>query len=150
MKKLLFLAIAGSLFLSSCTMTSKSMREPFTRVELNRGDFELSQQFTASATTTKILGIDFSRLFLMEKGTIVQDGVMPYPSLSMIPIIGSTASQFLGDYTANYALYTMMMEHPGYDVVFYPSYTTKVERPILLKLYTITTVDVTARLAKLK
>lgn len=42
-----------------------------------------------------------------------------------------------------------MNANPGYDVVVYPQYETKIERPIGLGIFKITTVKVTARLGKL-
>jgi hypothetical protein len=57
-----------------------------------------------------------------------------------IPDIGD----YIQDQTANYALYNLMQNNEGYDVVFYPQYKTKVQRPIGLGIYTITAVEVTA------
>ena len=37
----------------------------------------------------------------------------------------------LGDKTSNYALYSIMNDNKGYDVIFYPQYASTVERPIL-------------------
>ena len=58
MKKatLLFFA-ATALFFASCTSVNKSMREPNTRVNLEKKDFTLSDQVTGEAKTTQILGI---------------------------------------------------------------------------------------------
>jgi hypothetical protein len=63
----------------------------------------------------------------------------------------SSIHQF-SDKTANYSLYELMTNNPGYDVVFYPQYETKVLKPILGIgfLTKITTVKTTARLGKLK
>lgn len=44
------------------------MKEPNIRVEFTRSDFEFSELVTGEATETKILGIDFARLFLKEQG----------------------------------------------------------------------------------
>jgi hypothetical protein len=150
MKKLLFVALAA-LVLSSCTNIYKTMREPNSRVEFEPGDFQFSQQVKATAQTTRILMIDWTNLFSknVDEGTISKDGVFSLPiSAADIPVIGSIAL----DKTANYALYKLMEENPGYDVVFYPQYTTTVSRPILGLggLKTVTTVEVTARLAKIK
>jgi len=148
-KSLLLYAAVGALFVSSCTTTNKTMREPMTRVELERGDFDLSQQVTASAQSTKILFIDFSRLFNAETGSVNKDQTsfnFSAGSMFNIPVIGD----YIQDQTANYALYNLMQNNEGYDVVFYPQYKTKVQRPIGLGIYTITTVEVTARLGKFK
>jgi hypothetical protein len=145
LNSILFVAMA-MLLLSSCTAVHKSMREPNSRVEFNKNDFQLSEQVTAQATSTKILGIDFERLFL-KKTASVEGGTVELISIANIPVIGN----YIGDRTANYALYEMMQKNPGYDVVFYPQYETTVERPIAFGfIYKITTVTATARLGKMK
>lgn len=141
---LFFVSVIGAL--SSCTTINHTMREPNTRVDLTKNDFTLSDQVSAEASTTTILGIDFARLFTKKMGTIEAPGALPI-SLASIPVIGG----FVADKTANYALYELMSANPGYDVVFYPRYETKVVKPVLgIGLITrITTVKTTARLAKL-
>jgi hypothetical protein len=56
------------------------------------------------------------------------------------------------DKTANYALYELMQKNPGWDVVFYPQFETKIEKPVLGIgfIYKTSTVTTTARLAKIK
>jgi hypothetical protein len=132
--------------LSSCTTLNHSMREPYTRINLNKSDFTLSDQLTAEATSTKILGIDFERLFTKKTG-VVEGGGAAAISIASIPVVGN----LVADKTANYSLYNLMNSNPGYDVVFYPQYETKVFKPILGIgfLTKITTVKTTARLGKL-
>jgi len=132
--------------LSSCTTLNHSMREPNTRVNLNKSDFTLSDQVTAEAKTVKVLGIDFARLFTKKTGVVEGSGSSSI-SLASIPVIGN----FVSDKTANYSLYELMNSNPGYDVVFYPQYETKVSKPVLGIgfLTIITTVKTTARLGKL-
>jgi hypothetical protein len=123
------------------------MREPNVRVDLNKSDFVLSDQLSAEAKTTKIFGIDFNRLFTKEIGSVSRDGSFAFAiNYAAIPVIGS----YYYDLTANYALYELMSKNPGYDVVFYPQYETKIVKPIGINLITITTVKTTARLGKLK
>lgn len=139
----------GGLFLASCTSVNRSMREPNTRVELYADDFELSSQLSASAKSTRIFGIDFERLFNQETGSVVggATAAMPLPvDVAAIPVIGG----FVVNPTQGYALYNLMEANSGYDVVFYPSFKTTVERPIGIPIFTITTVEVTAKLAKMK
>jgi hypothetical protein len=142
-KMVMFVAVIVTF--SSCTTLNHSMREPNTRVNLNKSDFSLSEQVSAEATCTKIIGIDFKRLFTKETGT-VESGALSV-SLASIPVIGT----YVADRTANYALYNLMTANPGYDVVFYPQYETKVIKPILGIgfITTITKVKTTARLGKL-
>lgn len=129
---------------SSCSTLNKSLREPNVRVELNKNDFALSGQVSGEATTTTYFGIDFERLFTKKTASV--DGSGPIVSVASIPVIG----EVLGERTANYALYEMVTKNIGYDVIFYPTYETKVVKPILLGIYKITTVKVTGRLGKLK
>ncbi|MEJ8756526.1 hypothetical protein WG947_05935 [Pontibacter sp. H259] len=145
MKKVVLFSIAVAAMASSCTSVNKTMREPNTHVELVKNDFTYSEQVTAEATTTKILGIDFERIFKAEGGSTQGGGSSI--SLASVPVIGN----MVVDRTANYALYNLMAANPGYDVVFYPQYETKVVKPFLgIGLLTkITKVKTTARLAKL-
>ena len=75
-RTLTFIALATLLVasMSSCTSTNKMMREPNVRVELERNNFELSDQVSAKASQTKIVGIDFQRLFNKETGEINKGG----------------------------------------------------------------------------
>jgi hypothetical protein len=134
--------------ISSCTTINKSMREPNNRVQFSKSDFTLSDQVTGEATTTRILGIDFARLFMKKSGSIESAGSLSsLINLASIPVVGGFVS---GDKTVNYSLYEMMNANPGYDVVFYPTYEIKVVRPIGIGfLYSKTTVKSTARLGKL-
>lgn len=134
--------------ISSCTTINKSMREPNNRVQFTKSDFTLSEQVVGEATTTRILGIDFARLFMKKTGTVESPGSMAsLINLASIPVVGGFIS---GEKTVNYALYEMMNANPGYDVVFYPTYEIKVVRPIGIGfLYSKTHVKSTARLGKL-
>ena len=132
---------------SSCTTLNHSMKAPNTLVNLEKSDFSLSEQLTAEATSTKIFGIDFARIFKSKTGVVEGAGGAGSISLASIPVIGN----FVGDKTANYSLYNLMEANPGYDVVFYPQYETRVIKPVLgIGFITkITTVKTTARLGKL-
>ncbi|WP_372751748.1 hypothetical protein [Labilibaculum sp.] len=143
-KMAMFVAIIATL--SSCTTMNHSMREPNTRVNLNKSDFTLSDQVTAEAKSVKVLGIDWTRLFMKKTGSIKSDNFSSI-SFASIPVIGN----LIYDKTANYSLYKLMNNNPGYDVVFYPQYETKVLRPVLGIgfLSKITTVKTKARLGKL-
>lgn len=132
---------------SSCTTLNRTIKEPNSRVELNKTDFDFSDQVTGEAKTVTIIGIDWKRLLHKKMGTIDGGAVFPV-SIASIPIVGN----FISDKTANYALYEIMMAHPGYDVIFYPQYETRIQAPVLGIgfFYKITTVKTTARLGKLK
>lgn len=143
-KLMMFVAVIT--VMSSCTSINKSMREPNSIVRFEKADFTLSEQVSAEATSTKILNIDWARLFMKKTG-VVEGGYTSIVNIASIPVVGNLAV----DRTSNYALYELMSANPGYDVVFYPQYETKVNRPIGLGfIYKVTTVKTTARLAKLK
>jgi len=148
MKKNLLLSVlvAVIMIFSNCTTINKSMREPNVVVDFDRDDFTLSEQVQATARTTKIIGIDFERLFTCKQGQT--EGGSAFISLANLPVIGN----ILDDKTANYALHDLMEQNPGFDVIFYPQYETKVVKPIfgIGFLTKITTVEAKARLGKLK
>lgn len=135
-----------SVLVSSCTSVHKTMREPNVRVDLTKNDFTLSDQVSAEATSKRILGIDFERLFKKNTGAV--EGGPALVDIASLPIVGT----LLVDPTANYALYNLMSGNPGYDVIFYPQYETTIDRPVLGLgfIYRVTTVKTTARLGKLK
>lgn len=141
-KMLLFAAVIATF--SSCSTLNQTVKETNVRVELNKNDFTLSGQVSASATTTRYFGIDFERLFTQKTGTV--EGGAAAISLASVPVVGT----IIADQTANYALYELMNKNSGYDVIFYPTYETKIVKPIGLPIFTITTVKATARLGKLK
>ena len=145
-KMVLLIGLLLTIF-SSCSTMNHSMRQANTRVELNKSDFTLSDQVSAEAKTVKVIGIDFERLFIMKKTGTIKGGSARI-SKALIPVIGPR----LTDKTSGYALYDMMENNKGYDVVFYPQYETKVVKPILGIgfLMKTTTVKATARLGKLK
>ena len=140
----LFVAVLAAFL--SCTTINHSMREPNTRVNLTKSDFSLSDQVTAKAKSVTVLGIDWARFFTSKTGSVEADASSSI-SWASIPVIGNV----VGDRTANYSLYEMMNANPGYDVVFYPQYETKVFKPALGIgfLVRITNVKTTARLGKM-
>ncbi len=142
----LLIIVAATLLITSCTSTNKMMREPNVRVELERDDFMLSEQVSADASSTKIVGIDWSRLFNLKTGNI-ERGSSIMIDFAMIPVVGSV----MAGQTANFALYELMEANPGYDVVYYPQYETVTEKPLGFGIiYNKQTVTVKARLGKLK
>jgi len=133
--------------MASCTSIHKTMKEPSTYVELYKNDFTYSEQVTADATQTLILGIDFERLFKSETASTTT-GNSFLPSLASIPVIGGS-SILTPKSTESLALYNLMIANPGYDVVFYPQYEITEVKPIGLRIFRTRTVKVTARLGKL-
>ena len=138
-----------SIFLSSCSTYHKTMRAPNVIIKLNKADFTLSNQVSAKAETSIIYGIDADWLYTFTKktGTLEKENSVSI-SFANIPVIGDVIS----DKTANYALYELMKNNPGYDVVFFPQYAKKVTSiaPWPFKmLFKVTNVEVTAKLGKL-
>jgi len=130
--------VAVAAFFSSCTITSHSMKEPGNYVEFTAKDFEFSKQVSGEATQVKFFGIDFARIFDQKLGELQAPGTLS------IPVIGGLIAKKVN----LFALYNVMKDNPGYDVVFYPQYETETTGiPII---FTTTKVKVTTRLGKLK
>ncbi|MFW6328446.1 MAG: hypothetical protein ACOC2F_09065 [Bacteroidota bacterium] len=136
------------------------MKTPNYHIEFYKADFEYSPQVTAEANSVRILCIDWQRLFKWKSGQIESDrfkeqGQNLAVSGNFIAdgVIGafSAVVPVLGDYgkgkVSSYALYSLMQENPGYDVVIYPQYEAK--KFIIPFIYSKRTVKVTARLGKI-
>lgn len=139
---LVVLAVLG-LSLNSCTVFNKNMKTPNYRVEFEKDDFEFSNQLAASATSVRVLGIDWQRLLNWKTGNIENDGVTGMLN-TMMPVIGS----YHKGKVSSYALYNLMLENPGYDVIIYPQFEHKCF--IVPILYSKRTVKVKARLGRIK
>jgi len=144
-----------------CSVSTHSMKHPNYHIEFYKADFEYSDQLMAQATSVRILGIDWQRLFSWKSGYIDYDGLnKTSPDISINssiiadPVIGGLTAVIpvLGNYgqgrVSTYALYTLMKENPGYDIVIYPQY--EMESFIVPVFYSKRTVTVTARLGKIK
>jgi len=138
------LSIIAIVMATSCTTYNQTMREPSSTVKFTKEDFTFSEQVSAEATTIKVLGVDWVRLFTKKTGN-VNDGSKSISGAN-IPVIGS----YVQNNTKNYALYNLMDKNEGYDVVFYPQYETKVQKPFLGIGFIVkkTKVKATARLGK--
>ncbi len=141
MKKahVLLILSAMALFMTSCQSYRHTMREPNSHVEFVASDFEFSEPVSAEATVTRVLWIDWERTFGNQKAGFASNG-------SELPIIGNV---IYGG--ANIALYKLLKENPGYDVIFYPQVEMHKSAPVMgSDFYSTTTYKVTARLGKLK
>lgn len=141
MKKLnILLVIVGvAMAMSSCTMVSNSMKTPAHHVEFAKEDFSYSNQLTGEAVETKVLMVDWARLFKKEYGEV--EGSFNRVS---VPVIGGLVAGKVNFY----ALYNVMRDNPGYDVVFFPQFETK--KLSILPFFQQTRVKVTTRLGKIK
>lgn len=142
MKKIRLFLLIGILALMStaCMSTHQSITGslPEIKIEPKNLDLEITEPMEAIATSTRVLGIDWERMFSSTSATIKASIYAPN-------IIGF-------DRTDQYALYTLLKQNPGYDMVLYPQFTTVTNRPVLGLglIYIETKVKVTARLAKLR
>ncbi|SHJ32387.1 hypothetical protein SAMN05444280_11654 [Tangfeifania diversioriginum] len=160
-KILLLWLMTSGLFLSSCSISNRTMKTPNYHIEFYKSDFEYSKQVEAEATSVRVLGIDWKRLFKWENGEIESDRFKSEPAQSEITtnfvtdnIVGTLTAvvPVIGDYgkgkVSSYALYNLMQKNPGYDVVIYPQYETN--KFIVPLFYSKRTVKVTARLGRIK
>lgn len=132
------MAIIAITLFSGCSVMSRSMKEPSNNIQFQKNDFEYSDQVSGEATEVKILGVDWARLFGHKMGELQNSS-----NSFNIPIIGG----LIGNKVNGYALYNVMLDNPGYDIVLYPQYETSKTNLIITK---ITKVKVTARLGKIK
>jgi len=143
MKRILFaitLGVMAAMLLPSCQVATKSMKEPANHIQFVKDDFTYSDQVSGEASETKILMIDWARLFSKNMGEIKKDGGFKFS----IPVIGGLTSSKV----FNYALYNIIQDNPGYDIVLYPqAETVKIS---YLGIVVHSKVKVTARLGKLK
>jgi len=131
-------AVVLALTFQSCANVSKTMREPNALVEFSADDFEFSPQVTAEAKVTTILGV-----FVLSK-TKRRSGFVDRDVASTSTVFGLLSNMSRAEAGA---VYELLQANPGYDVVFYPQFTTRTKPGLLLRRET---VEVKARLAKLK
>ena len=153
MRNVLIVSIL-TLFLSSCVV-STGIKTANTQIEFNRGDFEISEQFTAEAKVVRILGIDWKRLFRRQSGNFDPQGfakedfaIKGLTALPFIPYILPIIGVSPFSTAQNYALYNLLKEHEGYDIVIYPKFERDLVR--IPFFYSRTKAKVTTRLGKLK
>lgn len=157
----LLLGLSVIIILTGCSVTSRTMKTPNYHIEFYAADFDYSPQLSAKATSEKIFMIDWSRLFQWKTGNLSSDRFQAQSQNIAISgnviassVIGtiSTVIPVLGDYgkgkVSSYALYNLMQENPGYDVVVYPQYEAR--KFFIPLIYSKTKVVVKARLGKIK
>lgn len=139
MKKwfLIFAVALMAMTFEGCVSTQMSVMNATPQIQLKPEHLEVTQQLEASAATTRIFGIDWDRLF-NKREAVIKGSV--YSSLTLM------------DHTELYAVYSLLKQHEGYDIVLYPQFVKVVRKPVLGIgcLCTITEVKVKARMAKLK
>ncbi|MDA0325842.1 MAG: hypothetical protein O3C53_07805 [Bacteroidetes bacterium] len=150
-----------AVLMTSCSATHKTMKNPDSHIQFNKSDFTVTGQASASASTTRILGIDWERLFQKKKFGQVDQQVSSLTPLSAasVPVIGSAITNLSSggifslfrDNTASIATHNLITKNNSNDVVLYPRYQTTTAKPILGIgfIYKKTEVKVTARLGRL-
>lgn len=136
--RIVLLFFIPALLFSSCVSSSRSMKSVDNRIEFVKNDFDYSDQVSGEATQVKIFGIDWARLFNKKWGEISGSGY----SIE-IPVIGAYLSKGVN----SYAVFNMIRDNPGYDVVLYPQFESQVTNLIIMKS---TKVKVTARLGRIR
>lgn len=131
MKKVLLLLLVV-VAITSCSVTSSSMKNPSNYIEFVKNDFEYSDQLSSSAKIDFLFGIPLSNTRKIGKF-----------SKNSFKIIGFRSKLNKAE---DVAIYNLLQNNPGYDVVLYPKFETKSKGFI----FTSSQVKVTARLAKLK
>lgn len=140
LRSTLIAATASAALLStSCRTYQRTISDSNSRVNFTAEDFTITPPYQGYAQQTKILGIDFARLFTMRSGTV--GSVTGFS----IPVIGSV---LFGNPVDGYAMYDLLKKHPGYDAVFYPQFERKGFN--FLFIYERNKVQVRARLGKLE
>lgn len=130
MKKVL-LFILSITFLSCSSLTS-SIKNPSNHIEFTKNDFEYTKQVSSTSKVSFFLGIPLSNT---RKSGKFSDG--------SITLVGFRSKLKKAE---DLAIYNLLKENPGYDLVLYPKFDTKSAGFII----TSAKVTVTARLAKLK
>jgi predicted DNA-binding ArsR family transcriptional regulator len=149
--------------LSSCTVSRRSMRESNFQLWLNRSDIEYTEQISAEATQTKVLYVDWKRLF-SRKWDYGGVGDLPADPFH-VPISGvsnvatnfedasiiAAASAIIGinniSRTEQFAIANLIKANPGYDVIMFPQF--ELHRQWFV-VGSKTKVVVRARLGKIK
>lgn len=134
---LLLAATLIVLTLGSCVSTHSTIASSAPQIQLKPEHLDITEQKEGTAVTTRIFGIDWARLFSSRSATIRGT------------VVGSLVSF---DRTDDYAVYSLLKQNEGYDMVLYPKFNKTVRKPFLGigAICTVTEVKVTARMAKLK
>ena len=128
--------LAMTLLMGSCMSTQMTLSGSVPEIQLKPEHLEVTQPMDATAVTVRVFGIDWERLFTSRSAAIRASVYTPMPLI---------------DKTDMYAIYSLLKQNEGYDMVLYPQFTTVVRKPFLGlgAIYKVTEVKVTARMAKL-
>lgn len=151
MKKIILTLFLPVLLLGlvSCTVTTKQIREVAYPLMTRNGPYRFSEWQVATGTQTKILTIDFRRLFNKQTG-VIDSPQWAYPvatdSSRYLPQRYNAGYSLFGARAYDQAIYNLITENPEYNVVAQPVF--EVKRFVIPLLYARTTVSLKARLGK--
>lgn len=128
-----------AILLSSCTVHQRTIADSNSHVQFVASDWTITPPYGGQARVTRVLGIDWARLFTQRAG-----GHSGMSNSISFPVIGWLAPTQEAD---RYAMFDLLEHHTGYDALFYPQFKRK--RFNFLGLYSRTTSELTARLGKL-
>lgn len=132
-----------ALVMSSCTTSQLGISDSNAFIRFEKEDFSISEKISATAVETRILGIDFGRLFKKESGNFDSRGYAINPKVP-VPFLSNKLTPTT---VQNYTMHRLLSENPDYDVVLYPRFEEKEFN--VLGLYRKTDTKVSARLGKL-
>lgn len=146
MKKLsvLFCIVAIAAAFTGCRTAGKAAASQNILYEFGRNDMEVSDQKSAEASSSKILGIDFARLFNKESGNFNSEGYVGVVK-GQIPVVGIIINPTK---VQNYALFNLLKSEPTYDFVLYPRFEQETKG--IPFIFTTTKAKVTSKLGKIK
>jgi len=150
MRKLILLSsVFIVLTMSSCTIVNTS----FPTGSPTLSELDISDEFTATAEVSKILGFDLQRLLGYTNSSIGGPAGNLDGDLTGIMVASATGAIPLGSFGVSapgytYALNVLMNENPGYDVIVNPKFNVKIKG--IPGLYVTEEVTVTSRLGKIK
>lgn len=133
------MAFVGLLAMGSCTSYHRTIADSNSHVEFESKDWTITAPYGAQGEVTRILGVDWARLFKSKTGSIGGAGAFS------IPIVGSFVMPTSAD---EYAMYDLLKRYPGYDAIFYPQFKRKTFN--FLGIYVHSTSEVKARLGRLQ
>ena len=133
----------------SCTVTTKRIREVDYPLFSKNVPYRFSELQVAQGTQTKILTVDFKRLFSRQIGVIDSpQWTLPVAvdSSRYLPQRYNAGYSFFGARAYDQAVYNLIIQNPEYDVVAQPVF--EVKRFVVPLFYARTTVTLKARLGK--
>ena len=108
MKKTSILVVVAvmAMLMGSCMSTQMTVSRSVPEIQLKPENLDITQQMEATAVTVRVFGIDWERLFSSRSAAIRGSVYTP------VPIV---------DKTDQYAVYSLLKQNEGYDMVLYPN-----------------------------